>query len=203
MGNAEEGAETRSRLLESAIHLFSLNGAAPTSVQDIVARAEVTKGAFYHHFESKAHLMHAVHDRLLGNILDTLREIVDRGEEPVQTLEDVIVAIVCNNIRHKASVSIVMSEYPHLPGSIVREIKGQRDEFEALVVRAIDAGKRTSDFESAVPSNVIAFGLIGMCAWTIHWYDAAGPLTPEEIGRSYAALMTSGLCRKRVDAATS
>ncbi len=44
---------TRARLLASALKNFALHGYEATSVEDICSDANVSKGAFYHHFESK------------------------------------------------------------------------------------------------------------------------------------------------------
>ncbi len=46
-------ARARSLLIDSATDLIRRRGYAPTSVDDICAAAGVTKGAFFHHFESK------------------------------------------------------------------------------------------------------------------------------------------------------
>ena len=42
---------------KAAQHLFETRGFAATTVDDIVSRAGVAKGAFYHHFESKEILL--------------------------------------------------------------------------------------------------------------------------------------------------
>ncbi len=47
------GLETRARILEAARQCFSQSGYDATGVSEICAAAGVTKGAFYHHFESK------------------------------------------------------------------------------------------------------------------------------------------------------
>ncbi|MFW5966728.1 MAG: TetR family transcriptional regulator [Persicimonas sp.] len=52
-GKAEQGAATRDALLTSAREAFAEHGYAQTAVDDIVERADVTKGAFYHHFSGK------------------------------------------------------------------------------------------------------------------------------------------------------
>ncbi len=49
----KRSASTRAHLLESALENFAAKGYAATSVDDICADAEMSKGAFYHHFESK------------------------------------------------------------------------------------------------------------------------------------------------------
>lgn len=45
--------DSRTRLLESALNVFREKGYAATSVDDVCARAGVTKGSFFHHFRSK------------------------------------------------------------------------------------------------------------------------------------------------------
>ena len=58
----QRSEETRSRILESAIKLFSNRGYNKASVDDICADAGISKGAFYHHFKSKQALFPALLD---------------------------------------------------------------------------------------------------------------------------------------------
>ena len=60
--------ETRTKITESAIKLFSSNGYNKASVDDICAEAGISKGAFYHHFKSKQELFLALLDGWLKNI---------------------------------------------------------------------------------------------------------------------------------------
>ena len=46
-------AGARRKLLDAAIELIRRNGYSSTSVDELCAHAGVTKGAFFHHFESK------------------------------------------------------------------------------------------------------------------------------------------------------
>jgi TetR/AcrR family transcriptional repressor of nem operon len=56
MSRIHNSAETRSRLLDAARDVIRAQGYAATTVDDICAAAGVTKGAFFHHFESKERL---------------------------------------------------------------------------------------------------------------------------------------------------
>jgi AcrR family transcriptional regulator len=57
---------TRQRLIESALFLFWERGFAGTSMSDLLVRAEVNSGSFYHFFESKEALLKAVLEEYLG-----------------------------------------------------------------------------------------------------------------------------------------
>lgn len=64
----QRSEETRTRIIESAIKLFSNRGYNKASVDDICAEAGISKGAFYHHFRSKQELFLALLDGWLQNI---------------------------------------------------------------------------------------------------------------------------------------
>jgi AcrR family transcriptional regulator len=64
----QRSEETRARIIESAIKLFSIRGYNASSVDDICGEAGISKGAFYHHFESKQALFLALLDSWLQAI---------------------------------------------------------------------------------------------------------------------------------------
>ncbi|HLU54466.1 MAG TPA: TetR family transcriptional regulator [Pseudonocardia sp.] len=53
---------TRAALLETATAMFAERGYARTSLDDIAVATQVTRGAVYHHFESKQAVFEAVFD---------------------------------------------------------------------------------------------------------------------------------------------
>lgn len=60
----EQGDATREALLVAARALFGEKGYAETSLTAIVRLADVTKGAFYHHFSSKEEIFLQVFERV-------------------------------------------------------------------------------------------------------------------------------------------
>jgi TetR/AcrR family transcriptional repressor of nem operon len=98
--------ESKSRLLDAALHVIRAKGYAAATVDDICDYAGLTKGSFFHHFDSKAQLAlaaadhfcemasrifatapyHALSDpldRLLGYV--DFRKAILRGELPEYT----------------------------------------------------------------------------------------------------------------------
>ena len=73
----QRSEETRARILESAIKLFSTRGFIAASVDGICEEAGISKGAFYHHFESKQALFLA----LLDGWLQTIDNAIDASKE--------------------------------------------------------------------------------------------------------------------------
>jgi AcrR family transcriptional regulator len=68
---------TRQALVDSALDLFTKRGYAATSLDTIVKRARVTKGALYHHFSGKQALFEAVFDAVETATIARLATVVD------------------------------------------------------------------------------------------------------------------------------
>ena len=58
----KDGTATRERILDAAEHLVIENGFAATSVDQVIRAAGTSKGAFFHHFDSKLDLARALTD---------------------------------------------------------------------------------------------------------------------------------------------
>jgi AcrR family transcriptional regulator len=60
--------DTRTALLAVARQMFAANGYDGTGTEQIVAEAQVTRGALYHHFRDKADLFRAVMEQAAGDV---------------------------------------------------------------------------------------------------------------------------------------
>jgi AcrR family transcriptional regulator len=74
----QRSEETRTKILESAIKLFSIQGYNKASVDDICKEAGISKGAFYHHFKSKQELFLALLDGWLQAIDSAIEASKDK-----------------------------------------------------------------------------------------------------------------------------
>ena len=82
---------TRERLLQAAFRKVYRSGFQSASVDMILAATNVTKGALYHHFDSKEDLGHAIVDEIVAKIT------YDRWLAPLQRAKnpnDMLIAIV-------------------------------------------------------------------------------------------------------------
>lgn len=82
--------ETREKLLETAIDLVWHSNYCSVGVAEICERAGVTKGAFYHHFESKADLFYAAAQHHWAAIKPELDAIFSPASPPLEQLENLI-----------------------------------------------------------------------------------------------------------------
>jgi len=69
----QRSEETKAKIMEAAIKLFSTRGYNKASVDDICQEAGISKGAFYHHFKTKQMLFLALLDGWL-QVIDSAIE---------------------------------------------------------------------------------------------------------------------------------
>jgi AcrR family transcriptional regulator len=79
---AQYSASTKRALVDVAQGLFTEHGYSATSLDAIVAGAEVTKGALYHHFSGKQALFEAVFERVEENAAKTIHQSLKGHEDP-------------------------------------------------------------------------------------------------------------------------
>lgn len=65
-----QGDATRAALIAAARELFGEQGYGDTSIDEVVARAGMTKGAVYHHFDGKEDLFRAVFEQVHREVTD-------------------------------------------------------------------------------------------------------------------------------------
>lgn len=80
--NADRTAATRAALIDAAEELFGEQGYGAVSIDTIVARAGVTRGALYHHFEDKRDLFRAVFEKAEEEVIPRVLELVGPTEDP-------------------------------------------------------------------------------------------------------------------------
>jgi AcrR family transcriptional regulator len=75
--NAEEYAEKRSEILNVMQRLVYTRGYAQMTIQDILTELRISKGAFYHYFDSKHALLEALVERMMNEAEAMTQAIVD------------------------------------------------------------------------------------------------------------------------------
>jgi AcrR family transcriptional regulator len=77
-----EARATRNALVEAALELFTERGYAEVGTEEIVARARVTRGALYHHFQDKRDLFRAVFERVEGELMEEIGARLQATDDP-------------------------------------------------------------------------------------------------------------------------
>jgi AcrR family transcriptional regulator len=72
---------TRAELVSTARRLFAERGYADVGTEEIVRAAGVTRGALYHHFDSKRELLAAVHEQIERELTERIATQAFAGDD--------------------------------------------------------------------------------------------------------------------------
>src|SRR5437764_9758645 len=112
---AERSAATTGELVRTARELFATRGFADTSIDDIVSAAGVTRGALYHHFDSKTDVFRAVFEDLERELAELIQDAARGKRDPWKRIEAGIMAFL-DACRQPEVQRIVMLDAPAVLG---------------------------------------------------------------------------------------
>jgi TetR/AcrR family transcriptional repressor of nem operon len=145
--------ESKTRLLEAALRVIRAKGYGATRVEDICEAAGVTKGSFFHHFESKEELALAAAD-YWSEVTAGLFALAPY-HEPADPLERLLAYV---DFR-KALLKGELPEFTCLVGTMTQEIYDTHPGIRAACEKSISGHAATlvPDIEAAMKKyNVIA-----------------------------------------------
>lgn len=138
---------TKRRLVDVAEELFTDHGYAGTSLDEVVAGAKVTKGAFYHHFGGKAALFETVFERVEAEAAKRIQRSLRDRRDPWEKARTGLRAFL-DVVQEPRYRRIVIQEGPSVLGyERFREME-ERSTYPNIVeiVRAVlEAGSWTLD----------------------------------------------------------
>lgn len=82
----DQGRATRDRLVEVALQLFVEQGYDAIAIPAVLDAAGVSRGALYHHFESKEALFEAVLERVEADLADRVGAVALSTDDPVTAM---------------------------------------------------------------------------------------------------------------------
>jgi len=165
-------AERREQLIEIARGLFAHRGFDGTSIEEIAARAGVSKPVVYEHFGGKEGLYAVVVDREVRSLLTMMQEALTAGH-PRMLLEQAAFALLDYIEQSSDGFRILVRDSPigSASGSFVSIIGDVASRVEYILAAEFEA--RGFD-EQAAP--MYAQMLVGMVGTTGQWWlDARQP----------------------------
>lgn len=186
-------AAVRSRLLDAAVALFAEKGFDGTSVQEIVARAEVTKGAMYHYFKSKDDLLYAIYHGLISRQLADLDRIVASGRAPGEAVRAIIVDLVETTTAQLAEAAVFAREQHKLAAEPMAALRAQRRRYHERVRDVIARGQADGAFAAVASAETVTLVVFGIVNQLPQWYQPGGATSPRQLADELADFVLAGL----------
>jgi AcrR family transcriptional regulator len=193
LGGGYDPVRTRQRIIESALELFSKNGYNGTAVQEIAQLAELTKGAFYHHFATKIELLLTIQMEYLDTQLEMLTPILKLNLSSEEVIEKIMTVGLEMIVSHRAHVAIFYQERRFFEEPIFESVRAKRLLVETLILNAINNGVKNKEITPEINAHLLAFCFLGMTAYSFQWYDENGALSPKEVAHQFCEIAFKGV----------
>ena len=183
------GADRREQLIDVSRSLFAARGYDGTSVEEIAARAEVSKPVVYEHFGGKEGLYAVVVDREVRTLLEGIRGSLTSGHQR-ELLEQATLALLDYIETHRDGFRILArdSSAAHVGGSFATILSDVASRVEGIL--AAEFGRRGLEPKTA---PMYAQMLVGMVAVTGQWWLDAQQPRKAEVAAHLVNLAWNGL----------
>jgi AcrR family transcriptional regulator len=182
-------AERREQLIDIARKVFAERGFDGASVEEIAARAEVSKPVVYEHFGGKEGLYAVVVDREVRQLLDMMRAALSEGSARM-LLEQAAVALLDYIEQSSDGFRILVRDSPlgSATGSYVSIMSDIASRVEGILV----AEFKNHGFDSKA-APMYAQMLVGMVGMTGQWWLDTRKPAKEVVAAHLVNLAWNGL----------
>lgn len=164
-----QSEQTRARIIAAAIRLFVRRGFSATSIADLAGAINMTKGALYHHFESKEALFLAVIDSIrrtwrdevgrrvlkAGDALAMLCELLDSHARLIQKNDSFCVVLNSLAVEMEGVNSTYLSHVQAIYADLVR-----------FAERIVSKGQQHGQIRGDLDARLVAVTLVGVLRGT-------------------------------------
>ena len=152
---------TRHKLLQAAFEEIYRRGFQAASLDTILAKAGVTKGALYHHFPDKASLGYAVVDEVVkGLLLERWGILKPPGGDPLTALQQILrrraASLTAREVELGCPLNNLAQEMSPLDQRFRREVNATFDIWTDAVAKDLERGQAEGTVRKDVDARKIA-----------------------------------------------
>ena len=161
LGRRRDPEGTRALLVENAFREIHTYGYGAASLDRILASSGVTKGALYHHFKSKADLLHAVIDEAVRPIvLDRWLAPLRESDDPLRTLAESTRSIMTEatpeELRYGCPLNNLTQELAGVDEDFRKHLDDVADDWRAGIRAAFERGQAAETVRRDVDTAAVA-----------------------------------------------
>jgi len=152
--------EKRNRIYNAAVHEFAREGYEKTSIKNIAARAEISKGSLYDYFENKEDIYLAVCTHGINQSRQNIDEIIDDSLNFFDQIRNIFhrgLSFVMENPEYtQLYVNLSSCGMEHFAEKLTTRVeKTTADFYKTAIKRGIDGGYIRSDVDVNMAAFVI------------------------------------------------
>jgi AcrR family transcriptional regulator len=163
---AERTESTVTALVDAARELFAQDGYAATSLDAVAAKARVTKGAVYHHFQGKQQLFEVVFAREVDRLCTVMPAVYASKRDPWDAFDACCRAFLEECLEPGLQRIMLLDALAAIGWEGVRRMEAPMMELmEIAIATAVDAGRIAP--RPAAPLAVFLYGALCETSMTV------------------------------------
>lgn len=156
---------TRLNILQKAFELIYTKGYQTTSIDEIIATTQVTKGAFFYHFKTKDEMGLAIINELMKpKMTNAFIEPFQNNENPLDTIYNLIYNLLMENEDLKVEYGCPASNFTQemTPWNLdfTKALNDLSLQWETSMIEAIEKGKENGYIAAGINAKEIAVFVI-------------------------------------------
>jgi NAD(P)H-dependent flavin oxidoreductase YrpB (nitropropane dioxygenase family)/AcrR family transcriptional regulator len=186
-------ASSRDAILRVFAEQVADRGYADTSLADVAAELDLSKGTIVHHFGSKETLLRELHVAYFTRRFAEADYVLAQLGDPVSRLVAMIYALLAAHRDDRAaSLACLRELVRYFDGDLTGYVREQRTRYMAIVSGILRDGADAGLFRTDDPV-MSALQVFGMCNYAWTWYRPEGPQSVEDIASLFARTILGGL----------
>lgn len=190
--------ERRAEIVRAAAGLFQKNGFRGTKLSDIGEALNLDRASLYYYIGNKEELFHEVVGGAVEANVTAAEQILHGPGTAPEKLRTLITGLMVSYAENYPFLYVYIQENLSTVSpdrsAWSREMRRLNKRYENAVVAIVQAGLDEGTLRTGTPAWVVAYGIIGMVAWSNRWFNPNESAVPaEEIGAAYARALLEGL----------
>ena len=185
----------RSEISRAAATLIKEKGFNGSSMESLAKKLRIRKATLYYYFSSKQELLFETLIEAVGGALSRVEKITKSDASSREKLRLFIIDHIESIVDHLEPVTVFIEEGRFLQRQYREKYVVMRDRYEKLLRAILTEGMAKGEFRKVDP-KITGLAILGMCNWTIRWYNPAGSLSAYDLAVQYTDLIEKGLLLK-------
>lgn len=174
-------------VLTAALAEFLAIGYHGASVRGIAARCGMSVSGIYHYYASKQHMLVALMDFTMNDLLSRSHAARAEGRDPVERFCLLVENLALFHTHHRELGFVGASEMRSFEAANRQKIADLRTVQQRMVDHEVEDAVRDGRFRAEHPREA-GRAVVTMCTALPTWWRPGGPLTPEEVAERYVGL---------------
>jgi AcrR family transcriptional regulator len=188
----------RKEIAEAAIRVFNRLGFQGASLSAVATELGIDRASLYYYISSKEELFDELVRTVVERNLELVKQIQASDLSPRRKLRDLITTLMTSYGEHYPLFYIYIREnLSHVSdgrskwSTYMRKLNAETSD---AVIAIIEEGYADRTLRNVGAPRVVAYGVLGIVGWTHRWFRPdQSDVSAEEIGKTYAELLLSGL----------